>query len=71
MNAAKRGKIVTRYREILNRARMLPGIEAAGIIRDVPLDPVERDIHFTIERSPKDPPLLRGGRLRVPDRWKP
>jgi putative ABC transport system permease protein len=53
MNAAERQKIVTRYREILTRARALPGVAAAGLIRDLPFDPIERDVHFTIEGQSK------------------
>jgi putative ABC transport system permease protein len=49
MNAAERGRITARYREILERARALPGVEWAGLIRDLPFSPVERDSHFTVE----------------------
>lgn len=48
-NAAERGRITARYREILERTRALTGVEAAGVIRDLPFDGVDPDVHFTIQ----------------------
>jgi predicted permease len=48
-NAAERGKIIARYREILERTRALTGVEGAGVIRNLPFDGVEQDVHLTIQ----------------------
>jgi putative ABC transport system permease protein len=53
MSAPERGKILARYGEILERTRALPGVAAAGLMRDLPFDPIERDIHFTVEGAGK------------------
>ena len=40
---------ISAYRDILREVRTTPGVEAAGLIRDLPLDPIQRDGHFSIE----------------------
>jgi putative ABC transport system permease protein len=49
MNEREQRYIVGRYREILGQARLLPGVEAVGVLLDVPFDPIQRDMHFAIE----------------------
>ena len=49
VNPASRGKLVSQYRDVLERVRSLPGVEAAGTIKDAPFDPMQRDGHFFIE----------------------
>jgi hypothetical protein len=54
-NAAERGRIIARYREILDRTRALPDAAAAGVIRVLPFDGVEQDVHFTIQNRSRVP----------------
>ena len=51
VNPASRGKLVSQYRELIERVRALPGVEAAGTIKDAPFDPIQRDGHFFIENQ--------------------
>jgi hypothetical protein len=40
----RNGGIIARYREILERTRALTGVEAAGVIRDLPFEAIQRDV---------------------------
>jgi predicted permease len=49
MNAAERTRVISRYRGILQDLKAVPGVRAAGILRDVPFDAAERQAPFLIE----------------------
>ena len=42
-------RLAARYRDLLARVRALPGVELAGTIKDLPLNPIQRSGHFFIE----------------------
>ena len=63
VNPASRGKLVSQYRDLMDRVRALPGVEAAGTIKDAPFDPIQRDGHFFI----REPPKPGGARCGIPD----
>ena len=44
-------QLVPTYRELLERVQRLPGVDAVGVIKDLPLDPIQRNGHFAIERN--------------------
>jgi len=60
VNEAERERLVARYRDLLERVRALPGVEAAGTIKDLPLDPIQRDGHFFIQNRPNSEALDAG-----------
>jgi predicted permease len=66
MNPAERARIAGRFADILRRVRALPGVDAAGVIRDVPFDPIELDAHFTIEGRGKDPSSIARWQVASP-----
>lgn len=45
-----RAKLAAQYRDLLERVRALPGVEAVGTIKDLPLEPLQRNGHFFIEQ---------------------
>jgi putative ABC transport system permease protein len=55
VNEAERTRLVSRYRNLLEGVRAIPGVEAAGTIKDLPLDPIQRDGHFFIQSQPNLP----------------
>jgi predicted permease len=59
MSPAERGRVISRYREILGQVHVLPGVQAAGIIRDLPFDPLEREGTFLIEGRSMTPETAR------------
>jgi putative ABC transport system permease protein len=65
-----RGEAVSRlagqYRELLDRVRVLPGVENAGVIKDLPLDPIQRGGNFVIDGRPRDTPLETGYLVSTP-----
>ena len=40
---------IAEYRQLLQQVRAIPGVEAAGTVKDLPLDPIQRDGNFQIE----------------------
>lgn len=42
-------QLLPAYRELLQNIQQLPGVDAAGVIKDLPLDPIQRNGHFYIE----------------------
>ncbi|WP_321470585.1 ABC transporter permease [uncultured Paludibaculum sp.] len=64
VNDADRARLDSSYRRLLDRVRAMPGVEAAGTINDLPLDPIQRDGHFFIE-SRRDLRALDAGYLIV------
>ncbi|MBZ5593227.1 MAG: ABC transporter permease [Acidobacteriia bacterium] len=54
-NEAERERLVARYRDLLERVRALPGVEAAGMAKYPPLDPFQPDGHFFIQSQPNLP----------------
>jgi putative ABC transport system permease protein len=64
VNAAARGRLVSAYRETIECVRALPGVEAAGTIKDLPFDPIQRDGAFKME-SRRDLKDLDAGYLIV------
>ena len=65
-----RGGEVTRlagyYRELLDRVRALPGVDHAGIIKDLPLDPIQRAGNFLIEGRGRDTSFGAGYLVATP-----
>jgi putative ABC transport system permease protein len=60
MGPAEVPQLAARYRDLLARVRALPGVEHAGTIKDLPLDPIQRSGNFFIERRPRDQALDAG-----------
>jgi predicted permease len=58
-------RLKARYDDLLARVLALPGVEAAGTIKDLPLTPIQRSGHFFIERRPKDAQVTEAGHLVV------
>ena len=56
--------IISEYRDILREVRTTPGVEAAGLIRDLPLDPIQRDGHFFVENR-RDLPVVADADYRI------
>lgn len=50
------GRIVPALRAVVERIRELPGVESAGVAKNLPLDPIERRGHFRIENQPQTVP---------------
>jgi predicted permease len=48
-DAAAVRRLLPMYRELLQTVQRLPGVEAVGAIKDLPLDPIQRNGHFYIE----------------------
>ena len=57
-------RLAARYRDLLARVRALPGVELAGTIKDLPLNPIQRSGHFFIETR-RDAPVSEAGFLVV------
>ncbi len=49
VSAAERDQLTGQYDNLLERVRSLPGVEAAGTIKTLPLDPIQGSGHFFIE----------------------
>jgi putative ABC transport system permease protein len=41
--------LISKYRELVRQVRAIPGVQAAGTIRDLPVNPIQRDGNFQIE----------------------
>ena len=48
-------RLTARYRDVLERVRALPGVTSAGVLREVPLDPVQRRGAVRIQSRPDLP----------------
>ena len=57
---ATRGQLAPQYNALLTTVRSLPGVTAAGTLRDAPFDPIQRDGHFFIESRRNGPPTDAG-----------
>jgi len=55
LEAAQRDRVVSVYRDILQQVRLLPGVQSASMIQDLPLDPIQRDGHFSLQGEPNLP----------------
>jgi putative ABC transport system permease protein len=64
VNAAARAQIIATHRTILDHIRTIPGVDTAGIIKDLPLDPLQRQGHFIIEKQ-RDLKALEAGYLII------
>ncbi|HML16601.1 MAG TPA: ABC transporter permease [Bryobacteraceae bacterium] len=42
------------FRELLAQLRLIPGVESAALVKDLPLDGFMRDGHFNLENRPQD-----------------
>jgi predicted permease len=60
MNPKEVARLADRYRDLLARVRALPGVEAAGTIKDLPLNPIQRGGNFFIEGRSRDMALDAG-----------
>jgi predicted permease len=60
MSAGEVARLADRYGELLARVRALPGVEEAGTIKDLPLDPIQRGGNFFIEGRSRDLALDAG-----------
>ena len=54
------------YRDLLDRVRALPGVEHAGIIKDLPLDPIQRSGNFLIEGRARETAFEAGYLVATP-----
>ena len=65
-----RGGEITRlsaqYRDLLDRVRAIPGVERAGIIKDLPLDPIQRGGNFLIDGRARDTAFETGYLVATP-----
>lgn len=53
-------RLVPSYDDLVDSVRSLPGVVTAGVIKDVPLDPVQRSGHFFIEGQAGQGPAEAG-----------
>ena len=66
MSEGEVGRLAGRYGELLGRVRALPGVEAAGILKDLPFDPIQRDGNFFIASRPDDRALSATYQIATP-----
>jgi putative ABC transport system permease protein len=60
MGRGEVAQLAARYRDLLARLRALPGVEHAGTIKDLPLDPIQRSGNFFVDQRPRDQALDAG-----------
>jgi predicted permease len=59
-------RLAGRYRDLLDRVRALPGVEHAGIVKDLPLDPIQRSGNFVVEGRSREQALEAGYLVATP-----
>ncbi len=66
MRSGEAARLAGYYRDLLDRVRALPGVEQAGIIKDLPLDPIQRSGNFIIEGRGRDTSFEAGYLVATP-----
>ena len=59
-------RLSSRYRDLLDRVRAMPGVEAAGIVKDLPLDPIQRSGNFVVDGRSREQALEAGYLVATP-----
>jgi putative ABC transport system permease protein len=65
------GRVITFHRQLLERTKSLPGVEAAGLINNLPLGGVDINGFFRVEGDPAEKPTHDSGfRVVSPDYFR-
>jgi predicted permease len=68
---SEEGRVITFYRQLLERTKSLPGVESAGMINNLPLGGVDINGFFWIEGDPAQKPTHDSGfRVVSPDYFR-
>jgi putative ABC transport system permease protein len=66
MRGGEVARLSMQYRDLLDRVRAIPRVEHAGIIKDLPLDPIQRGGNFLIDGRARDTAFETGYLVATP-----
>jgi putative ABC transport system permease protein len=64
LESSRGATVISEYQDILREVQTTPGVESAGLIRDLPLDPIQRDGHFVLQNQ-RDLPAVAEADYRI------